>query len=198
MKPTLYIVAFWGLVLIGVWIYTSADVPQPPGVLAPEEPRQTETPQQTWDRGDAHFMALAQFEMRGRVLSTSHYYFDTESSLAPVDLALGWGRMSDTSVIEELSIAQGRRYYMWRQRSGHALPIPPDEIISHSANMHMIPANGEIEKKLEDVRKGHVVELKGFLVMVTKPGGWRWKSSLSRTDTGMGACELVWVEALRF
>jgi hypothetical protein len=26
--------------------------------------------------------------------------------------------------------------------------------------------------------------------------GWRWISSLKRTDIGAGACELVWVEGL--
>jgi hypothetical protein len=26
--------------------------------------------------------------------------------------------------------------------------------------------------------------------------GWRWDSSLSREDSGPGACELVWVEAV--
>lgn len=26
--------------------------------------------------------------------------------------------------------------------------------------------------------------------------GWRWRSSLSREDTGDGSCELVWVERL--
>lgn len=196
MKPIIYITAFWSAVLTGVWIYTSSDVTQPPGVLAPEEPRQIDVAQQSWDRGDAHFTALARFEMTGRVLSNSHYYFDTESSIAPVDLALGWGPMSDTKVIEELAIAQGRRCYMWRQLSGHPLPIPQDEIISHSSNMHMIPASGTIAKTLNDVRRGEVIKLRGFLVLVTKPGGWRWQSSLSRTDEGMGACELVWVEQL--
>ena len=28
------------------------------------------------------------------------------------------------------------------------------------------------------------------------PDGWRWRSSLTREDTGAGACELVWVERI--
>ncbi len=27
--------------------------------------------------------------------------------------------------------------------------------------------------------------------------GWRWKSSLTRKDTGNGACELVWVKQMK-
>jgi len=196
MKPFLHISAFWAAVLVGAWIYSNADVTQPPGVLAPDDPQQVDILERSWDRGDAHFTALAQFDMRGRVLSTNHYSFDKEASLSPVDLALGWGRMSDSEVLDELRIRQSGRCYFWRPHFGHAFPIPMKEVISHSANMHMIPANDEIRKTLEDVRTGEVVDLKGYLVLVTRPGGWRWKSSLSRTDTGMGACEIVWVEQL--
>jgi len=196
MKPLLHITAFWGAVLVGAWIYWNSDVTQPPGVLAPDDPRQVEILGRSWDRGDTHFTALAQFDMRGRVLSTNHYSFDKGAGIAPVDLALGWGRMSDSAVLDELSISQSGRCYFWRPRFGHALPIPMKEVIAHSANMHMIPANAQLKNLFEDVRTGEVVDLKGFLVLVTRPNGWRWKSSLSRTDTGMGACEVVWVEQL--
>lgn len=62
--------------------------------------------------------------------------------------------------------------------------------------MHMIPANDAIEHQLKLIRAGNMVHLKGFLVEVTGKDGFRWKSSLSRTDTGGGACELVRVESL--
>jgi hypothetical protein len=41
-----------------------------------------------------------------------------------------------------------------------------------------------------------VVALTGYLVEVRGPDGFRWRSSLTREDTGNGACELVWVEKL--
>ena len=62
--------------------------------------------------------------------------------------------------------------------------------------MPMIPANGEIARQLKSIRAGNMVHLKGFLVEVTGKDGFRWKSSLSRADTGGGACELIWVESL--
>ena len=70
------------------------------------------------------------------------------------------------------------------------------EIISHSANMHMIPADEATAKTLNDVRPGEVITLGGYLVEVTKPKGWIWRTSTTRTDTGSGACEVVWVERL--
>ena len=47
------------------------------------------------------------------------------------------------------------------------------------------------------MRAGDVVTLDGLLVEADKPGGWRWRSSMTRADTGAGACELVYVEDIR-
>jgi hypothetical protein len=33
-------------------------------------------------------------------------------------------------------------------------------------------------------------------VQVNTPDGWRWRSSLTREDTGGGACEVVYVCAV--
>jgi hypothetical protein len=60
--------------------------------------------------------------------------------------------------------------------------------------MHLIPADNEIAKIIKKVRAGHVVEIEGYLVKVQARDGWRWKSSLTRKDTGHGACEVIWVE----
>ena len=73
-------------------------------------------------------------------------------------------------------------------------PIPRREIETNSANMHLIPANKEIESKVKRVRRGDVVEFSGSLIRVDANDGWRWVSSLTRNDTGDHACELVFVE----
>ena len=44
--------------------------------------------------------------------------------------------------------------------------------------------------------EGDVVSLDGMLVEADKANGWRWRSSLTRDDTGNGACELVYVQSL--
>ena len=38
---------------------------------------------------------------------------DRESDLAPVDLALGWGRMSDEAILKDIQISQSGRFYFW-------------------------------------------------------------------------------------
>jgi hypothetical protein len=44
------------------------------------------------------------------------------------------------------------------------------------------------------VREGDVIVLQGYLVDVDHDSGWRWRTSMNRTDTGAGACEIVFVE----
>ncbi|HEV3148526.1 MAG TPA: hypothetical protein VGZ24_07735, partial [Chthoniobacterales bacterium] len=54
----------------------------------------------------------------------------------------------------------------------------------------------EIASRCKSLRTGSLVHLSGELVEATGPGIGTWRSSLSRTDTGNGACELMWVEKM--
>ena len=49
---------------------------------------------------------------------------------------------------------------------------------------------------LARVGEGDRVRVDGWLVQLDRPGGWRWRSSLTREDSGGGACELVYVCAV--
>jgi hypothetical protein len=147
-----------------------------------------------YQQGKYELEALASFDIEARVLSKENYYADRESELVPVDLALGWGAMSDSSVLEKLSIGQSGRFYFYRWENEP--PRSPSEIASHSANMHLIPASPPIEAKIKSVRVGQVVHIVGQLVEARAPDGWHWRSSLTREDTGAGACELVRVESI--
>jgi hypothetical protein len=107
-------------------------------------------------------------------------------------LAVGWGPMSDSAVLEKLRITQDNRWYQWR---ADAYPIPLDEIARSSSNMHLIAADKQVERDMRRVRPGAVVRMRGYLVEARGKDGFIWRSSLSRDDTGNGACELMWVES---
>jgi len=62
--------------------------------------------------------------------------------------------------------------------------------------MHMVPANAEVERTLRALHSGQRVTISDYLIEARAPDGWRWRSSLTREDTGAGACELVWVEKI--
>lgn len=146
-----------------------------------------------WNAYGYRISALEKFNFEAHVLRAEHYSHDREADLAPVDLALGWGPMANPSVVDKISITQSNRFYYWRVNE---FPIPRRDIEIHSANMHMVPANADVERVLKSVRAGQHVTFSGYLIEVRAPDGWRWKSSLSREDTGAGACELVWVERI--
>jgi hypothetical protein len=102
--------------------------------------------------------------------------------------------MSDERVTSQINISQRNRWYYWQTDN---FPIPRREIETSSANMHMIPANDYVRDQLMALNEGQVIELSGYLVRADAPDGWRWVSSMTRTDTGNGACEVVYVERLR-
>lgn len=178
----------------GVHAWMTRPLHPPSGVLAPEEPIQgPPASPETWSYRDHQLFSLATFELHGRVLAKERYRFDRAAELSPVDLAMGWGPMSDSSVLDRLKIRQSDRWYYW---STSSFPIPEGEITSHSANMHMIPANPLVKRLLLKIRVGQVIRLRGQLIRAEGRDQWKWTSSLSRQDSGDGACEVIWVEAV--
>ncbi len=182
------------IVLYGLWQgWSHRSVDHPPGQIAIAVPKQTSLSGNAphFEKNGYDLTALARFDLTARTLGIERYRFDREADLSPMDVALGWGPMSDSAVLAQISIRQGGRFYYW---STPDLPVPRREIEVNSANMHLIPARREIGKKLDALRPGSIVTLRGYLVEAQAHDGWRWRSSLTREDTGNGACELFWVE----
>lgn len=191
MKKVLITSALLIIILV-YFFYPETVVTFPPGMTAPDQPKQTNlTDNKVWKVGEFTVQALADYDIKARVLSRNNFSTGKESGLSPFDLALGWGPMSDQSVIDKIDISQRDRWYHWH--SDH-LPIPIRDVRLNSANVHIIPKDKTTEEKFDKVYKGSLIELKGCLVKVTKADGWHWISSIRRDDTGGGSCELFWVE----
>lgn len=194
--------AWWGKAAVAGFVAWSAwhwwhdrPVEPPAGVLAPDEPVQAALEAgDTRTRGEWTLEPRAEFSITARVLSRETYSFDGFAGAAPVDLALGWGPMSDSTVLAPLEIAQGARFYTLRWRSDP--PLPASELLRHSSNVHTIPANDAIERRLRYLRAGQVVRLDGLLVDGRRENGAAFRTSLTRDDTGAGACEVLLVERL--
>jgi len=163
-----------------------------PGVLAKDPPAQDEfVSLQKFQLDGYEIIPTARFDIKAKVLGSKRYIFGREADLAPMDLALGWGPMSDEAILQHIQISQGNRFYRWRVKE---FPIPRRQIETNSANMHLIPASKSVADKIKAARHGDIITLSGHLVNVKGRDGWVWKSSLTRQDTGSGACELIWVE----
>jgi hypothetical protein len=182
------------IAILVYFFYPETVITYPAGITATDQPKQTNIIEtKEWKLDDFNFKALAEYQIKARVLSRNNFSVGKESEISPFDLALGWGPMSDQSVIDKIDISQSNRWYRWK---ADVLPIPAREISLNSANVHIIPKDDNVEERFDKVYKGSLVELRGYLVEVTTSEGWRWKSSLKRDDTAGGSCELIWVEDL--
>lgn len=134
---------------------------------------------------------LANYTIQARVLSKETYYLDRFADIAPIDLALGWQEMSNTAVLKQLNISQADRFYFFRWKD--PAPLNPQLMAQESANVHIIPANDFIKNKIKKLREGQLIQISGKLVQATQADGAKIISSLSRDDTGAGACEVIYV-----
>ena len=156
-----------------------------------EAPVQESTSEKAFEAAGFRIQPVASYDIRAKVLSIERYRMGRDAALSPVDFALGWGPMSDQTVLGQLQISQGGRWYQYHWESQP--PIEPGMIARHSANTHLIPADSSVKKDLLNIERGQVVRLKGMLVNVEHADGWKWRSSTRRDDTGGGSCELMWV-----
>ena len=142
--------------------------------------------------GGAQLTPRAALRVDAVVLGNRRYRFGREADYSPLDLALGWGPMADPAVHGQLGIRQSGRWYHFRW-GADGPPIPAAEIISFSSNMHMIPSSPTVARRLLALNDGDRVAFGGWLVDLATPDGLAWRTSLSRTDSGDGACEIVYV-----
>jgi hypothetical protein len=139
----------------------------------------------------------AQFQVTGRVLSRQLYTNDWQAEIAPLDLALGWGELSDVDTDKWVRWGQSGRWYYYRWPKD--APFSEKYLQSHSTNIHIVPATDSLETALLKIQEDDKIILEGKLIDVEAANTmsrWQNKTSLTRTDTGSGACEILLVERL--
>lgn len=161
-----------------------------------KEPVQEEPAREPWNetRGRQTFRitSRASYDVAARVGGTERYRWGAAGALIPWDFVLTWGAATKEPAWSRISYLQTGRFYNWRCDDS----LDPSYVASHTANTHLIPADGRIAFALAHVRRGDVVRLEGDLVDVDGPDGFVWKTSLTRTDTGAGACETLYVRTV--
>ncbi len=189
---TFAVVGILGLLIW--WVCPPGEVRHPPGVRVEALPEQSEFPPRPLGRVHGYDLtAVASYQVSARVLHTKRYWADADD-LVPYDIALGWGPMSDQGVLDQLELTQGNRFFFYQWREQPPLPLP--EIVCHAANNHVIAANSDVAAAVRRLRPGQFVQMRGYLVNVSRPDGFHWNTSVSRTDNGKGACEVFYVEAI--
>jgi hypothetical protein len=193
LPKLVFLLLLTGAVLLFV---SGRPIKHPPGVLVGDAPAQKNIPAKSLGVVEGwHLTAVAEYHLRGRVLNTKRYYNDASAKLVPYDVAIGWQRMSDQAVLDQFSISMGNRFFFYEWSDEPA--IPTDEIKVSAANNHVIAANDEVRGVIRGLRRGQILKMDGYLVNANGPEGRTWNSSLTREDTGNGACELFYVESAK-
>ena len=167
------------------------------GMPAKKEPIQTEILNPIPFKYEKFFITpLANYSITGVVISTKRYFFDSVSSISPIDIAIVWKKMSVADVIKEFKFKHRNRAIIYTTKKDY-WPIIEKEVKTSISNNHCIPANKNIKKKLLKINKYDLVKIEGQLVKVEKVGMEPWISSLSRDDgPGWGkliGCEIIYV-----
>lgn len=148
--------------------------------------------------GDYVVQPVARYEFYGLVVTHN----DTtgladithdENSVDTKDLCLIWGPNLEGDDYRHITFESTPTWCHWSWRSGD-IRFDPHAI----ANNHLVTDSDALRAALDRVHVGDQVRFSGYLVNYMDrryPGAWR-NSSTTRTDSGAGACEVVFFEEL--
>lgn len=140
--------------------------------------------------GSVDLELLATYEIVAQVKSIKDYSDDFTSQISPRDFALAWGDVNMPSIDNYVHYRQNERWYYFTVSS--KAPVSAEYVDYYSANTHIIPANPTILETVRSVQTNDRITMKGYLVNAYFKNGY-WQSSLTRSDTGDGSCEIMYV-----
>ena len=143
---------------------------------------------------DQSISVLQPFKGDFRILGSKIYTDDEQAKFSPIDYAVSWGLCAQPEIARHITVTQYNRYLNWKM---DRVPVPIEQAKQMVSNMHIIPSNPQIAKAIKQVKRGDLVRLQGELVEV-RDKDLIWKSSLTPTDTGDGACEVFRVSSIKW
>jgi hypothetical protein len=148
-------------------------------------------------RSSFNIYPKARYRIKGMLVSKKRYLKGFMSRLSPWDYALIWG--TAPNYLPYLEFEQMVRYCLFRLKSTAVVDV--QTISRQMGNNHLIPATKNIRKALGKAKKHDLVSIEGYLVNVrgqdSRKRSSAWNTSLVRTDSGGGACEIIYVTKLR-
>lgn len=155
-----------------------------PGAFLYSEPAQRLNLAPPFSHGDSTLFPLAWYQLDALVVAKKDY----DDPLMPLDLGVAWGALLNDPRHTELNFRQSDRFLYTDGRAGL-----DNKLVGRCvSNVHIVPANDSVKSTLSGIEAGDYVSLQGSLVQVFNSKG-AMTSSLSRRDSGEGACEILHV-----
>lgn len=148
---------------------------------------------------NASLVPKARYEMVGKVCSRNNYTHGWLKDVAPFDLCVMWGRLATENLSGKVKFWQDdMRFSQFYVMPGS--PFDVGYVYSHFSNNHVICHDETLCKAVSRIDKGDIVRVTGYLIYMQgtyKGNEVNWNSSLSRNDTGNGACEIIYLSSLQ-
>jgi len=197
------IVIFSSFVWLLVSFWNRNDLPRDiefqPEVL--DEPRQLATKTRPFDAAFKGVDYLVEpeyeYDLAGMVVSFRHHdgnsrmHFRANDHLNMLDVCVVWGDSATSKLLHKIKFWNGiftcnvktRDQAAWDAFSMYQL-----------SNNHLISDDKYIRGKVKDIRVGDQIRVRGYLASYSNENGGKRGTSTTRTDTGDGACETLFVE----
>ena len=171
-----------------------------PEVLA--EPRQTATHAGPFDAAFKGVDYLVEpeyeYDLAGMVVSFRHHdnnsrmHFQANDHLNMMDVCVVWGDTATSKLLRKIKFWNGIFTCNVQTRDQAAWDAFRMEQLS---NNHLISDDETIREQVRDIRVGDQIRVRGYLASYSNENGGKRGTSTTRTDTGDGACETLFVES---
>jgi hypothetical protein len=164
------------------------------------EPQQTETDRQPFDAAwsgiDYRVDPQYDYDLVGMVVSFRHHDNNSRmhrlanDHLNMLDVCVVWGNNTDGAQLDKIDFWNGIFTCNVRTRDQDAWESFD---MNQLSNNHLVSNDADIRERVRRIRIGDQVRVQGVLASYVSPGGRRGTST-TRTDTGDGACETIYVD----
>ena len=194
------------LMAVSFWREDSLPPPERLHAALSEEPLQGPTREKPFDtqvKGvDYRIAPRHTYELNGLVVSLhdsdtwwDYAHREWNDNLNIADFCVVWGENVRRDAYRRASYSHSQWECFWRTSSGD--PAHAFDATAFSNN-HLLTDDPAVARLLRQVRVGDEIRVRGFLADYTtfkdgRPAGTR-VTSVTRTDDGEGACEVVWVK----
>lgn len=168
-----------------------------------EEPRQTATRERPFSAvvDDVQYLIEPEYayDLTGMIVSYRHHegnsrmHMQANDHINMLDVCVVWGDNTQ-SELHKLDFWNGIftcNVFTRDQQAWDSFDM------NQLSNNHLISDNENVRDRVKDVRIGDQIRVRGYLASYSNPDGGKRGTSTTRTDTGDGACETIYVEDFR-
>jgi hypothetical protein len=168
------------------------------------EPRQTQTRKRPFDidyNGVAYRVEPEfAYDITGMIVSYRHHDDNSRmhrlanDHINMLDVCVVWGKNARHPYLDKIDFWNGIFTCNVKTRDQAAWDLFD---MNQLSNNHLISGDDFIRRQVRKIRIGDQVRVRGYLAGYSSPGVGKRGTSTTRTDTGDGACETIFVEQFR-